>query len=177
MMEKIAANGILAAGNVLVSNPDEANAIYSKGYFGEIIKNGKLNLALVEALFLVEQARLKVFEGKTELDFEALLKKAKKEDKTIFGQYVAFRDLRERGYVAKTGYKFGAHFRIYKRGDAPGQAHSAFLVHVIPEYCPMTMMDISRFVRLGHSVKKKMWLAVVDAEGDLTYYEVKRIKP
>ena len=41
----------------------------------------------------------------------------------------------------------------------------------------MTMTDVSRFVRLGHSVKKRMWLAVADAEGDLTYYEVRRIKP
>jgi len=66
---------------------------------------------------------------------------------------------------------------MYKRGDQPGQGHSAFLVHTIPEYYPMTMTDVSRFVRLGHSVKKRMWLAVADAEGDLTYYEVRRIKP
>lgn len=176
-MEKIVATGILAEGNVLVSNQEEANAIYSKGYFGEIISGGKLNLALVEALFLVDRQKLKVLEGKKELTFEELLKRAKKEDKSIFGQYIAYSDLRDRGYISKTGYKFGAHFRVYKRGDAPGQAHSAFLVHSIPEYNPMTMTDISRFVRLGHSVKKKMWLAVVDAEGDLTYYEVRRIKP
>ncbi len=176
-MEKIVATGILAGGNVLVSNPDEANAIYGKGYFGEILKGGKLNLALVEALFLVDRGKLKVLDGKNELSFDELLKKAKKEDKTIFGQYVAYSDLRDRGYIAKTGYKFGAHFRVYKRGDAPGQAHSVYLVHSIPEYYPMTMTDISRFVRLGHSVKKKMWLAVVDSEGDLTYYQVRRIKP
>ncbi|HIK00002.1 TPA: tRNA-intron lyase [archaeon] len=176
-MEKVIATGILAGGNVIVSNQEEANAIYSKGYFGEMLKGGKLNLALVEALFLVNREKLKVFEGKKELTFDDLLKKAKKEDKTIFGQYVAYSDLRDRGYIAKTGYKFGAHFRIYKRGDQPGQAHSAFLVHTIPEYYPMTMTDVSRFVRLGHSVKKRMWLAVADAEGDLTYYEVRRIKP
>ncbi|HIJ99095.1 TPA: tRNA-intron lyase [archaeon] len=176
-MEKVIATGILAGGNVIVSNQEEANAIYSKGYFGEMLKGGKLNLALVEALFLVNREKLKVFEGKKELTFDDLLKKAKKEDKTIFGQYVAYSDLRERGYIEKTGYKFGAHFRIYKRGDQPGQAHSAFLVHTIPEYYPMTMTDVSRFVRLGHSVKKRMWLAVADAEGDLTYYEVRRIKP
>ena len=176
-MEKVIATGILAGGNVIVSNQEEANAIYSKGYFGEMLKGGKLNLALVEALFLVNREKLKIFEGKKELTFDDLLKKAKKEDKTIFGQYVAYSDLRDRGYIAKTGYKFGAHFRIYKRGDQPGQAHSAFLVHTIPEYYPMTMTDVSRFVRLGHSVKKRMWLAVADAEGDLTYYEVRRIKP
>ena len=176
-MEKEMATGILVGGNVLVSNPDEANAIYNKGFFGEMLKGGKLNLSLVEALFLVDRERLKIFEGKKELNFNALLKKAKKEDKTIYGQYVAFADLRDRGYIVKTGYKFGAHFRVYERGDQPGQAHSIYLVHSIPEYYPMTMMDISRFVRLGHSVKKKMWLAVVDSEGDLTYYQVKRIKP
>src|SRR3989338_2508077 len=164
-MDKLAATGTLVGGNVLVSNQDEANAIYNKGFFGEMLKGGKLNLSLVEAMFLVERERLKVLDGKKELSFDDLLKKAKKEDKTIFGQYIAFADLRERGYIAKTGYKFGAHFRVYNRGDQPGQAHSTFLVHFVPEYNPMTMMDISRFVRLGHSVKKKMWLAAVDAEG------------
>jgi len=39
------------------------------------------------------------------------------------------------------------------------------------------MTELSRIIRLGHSVKKKMWLAVVDNEGDLTYYQTKRIKP
>jgi len=171
------ANGALVGSHVLVSHPDEASALHGRGYFGETKKGGKLHLSIVEALFLVEKERLTVFEKKKPLTFEQLLKKAKKEDKTIYNQYIVYSDLRERGYIAKTGYKFGGHFRVYKRGDIPGQSHSAFLVHSIPENFPMTMTDISRFVRLGHSVKKKMWLAVVDSEGDLTYYEVKRIKP
>ena len=176
-MEKIVANGILVGGHVLVSHPDEASALHGRGHFGETKKGGKLHLSIVEALFLVERERLSVSEKKKPLTFEQLLRKAKKEDKTIYSQYIVYSDLRERGYIAKTGYKFGGHFRVYKRGDIPGQSHSAFLVHSIPENFPMTMTDISRFVRLGHSVKKKMWLAGGGSEGDLTYYEVKRIKP
>lgn len=177
MPEKITATGKLISNSVLVSNEKEANAIYQKGYFGEMKSGGKLHLALVEALYLVEKGRLSVKDGKKKLDFDALLEIAKKSDKDILLQYIAFDDLRERGFVVKTGFKFGAHFRIYKRGDIPGDSHSAYMVHCIPENYTMSMTEISRIVRLGHSVKKKMWLAIIDTEGDLTYYEVTRLKP
>lgn len=177
MTEKIIAKGVLTGTSILIPAQDEANAIYQKGYFGDVLKGGKLNLAPVEALYLVERGKLEVYEGKKLLTFEQLLKKAKKIDSQIFNQYIAYSDLRERGYIAKTGFKFGAHFRVYKRGDIPGQSHSAFMVHCVPEYYNLTMTELSRIIRLGHSVKKKMWLAVVDNEGDLTYYQTRRIKP
>lgn len=180
MTEKIIANGILVGGNVLVSDEKEANSLYQKGYFGDMRKGGKLALALVEALYLMEKERLvvrKTPKGRKELSFDELLKLAEKTDTQAFTQYVAYNDLRERGYLVKTGFKFGAHFRIYKRGDVPGQSHSTFMVHAVPEYYNLTMTEMSRIIRLGHSVKKRMWLAVVDNEGDLTYYQTRRIKP
>lgn len=177
MPEKIVAKGRLVGGNVLVSKESEANSLYQKGYFGDMQKGGKLSLALVEALYLMDKEKLEIKEGRKKLKFEDILKKAEKVDPQVFTQYVTYSDLRERGYVVKTGFKFGAHFRIYKRGDIPGESHSAFMVHCVPEYYNLTMTELSRIVRLGHSVKKKMWLAVVDNEGDLTYYQARRIKP
>jgi len=180
MAEKIQANGVLLGGNVLVSDEKEANSLYQKGFYGDMKTGGKLALTLIEAIYLVEKDRLNVKKSKTartKLTVEGLLKLGEKVDKQIFPQYIAYTDLRDRGYLVKTGFKFGAHFRIYNRGDIPGQAHSAFMVHAVPEYYTMTMTELSRIVRLGHSVKKKMWLAVVDNEGDLTYYQTRRIKP
>jgi len=176
MVEKTA-KGTLDGGNVLVSDEKEANSIYQKGYFGDMQSGGKLSLSLVEALYLVDKGRLVIKDGRKKVDFEKLMAAATEADPDAYVQYVAFSDLRERGYVVKTGFKFGAHFRIYKRGDAPGEAHSTFMVHCVPEYYNLTMTELSRIIRLGHSVKKKMWLAVVDNEGDLTYYQTRRIKP
>ncbi len=177
MTTKVIASGKLIGSRVIVPDEKEANSLYQKSFFGDMQKGGKLNLTLVEALYLIEREKLDVKKGKKKLSFEDLMETAVKEDPLAYVQYVAYDDLRERGYIVKTGFKFGAHFRIYKRGDIPGEAHSAYMVHCLPENFQMSMIEISRIVRLGHSVKKKMWLAIVDNEGDLTYYEVKRIKP
>jgi tRNA splicing endonuclease len=51
------------------------------------------------------------------------------------------------------------------------------MVHAVTEYYNLTMTELSRIIRLGHSVKKSMWLAVVDNEDDVTYYKTGRITP
>jgi tRNA-intron endonuclease len=180
MKAKIIANGVLIGGNVLVSNEKEANSLYQKGFYGDMKSGGKLTLALVEAIYLAEKGKLIVKKGKTakkELSIADLLKLGEKIDAQIYPQYVAYTDLRDKGYLVKTGFKFGAHFRIYNRGEIPGQAHSEAMVHAVPEYYNLTMTELSRIIRLGHSVKKSMWLAVVDNENDVTYYKTGRITP
>ena len=172
-----AAAGTLVGANVIVPKEPEANALYQKGYFGDMQKGGKLSLSLVEAAYLLQKGRLNVKEGRKKIGFDTLLKAGEVADPNIFTEYVVYEDLRDRGYLVKTGFKFGAHFRIYKRGDKPGEAHSAFMVHAVPEYYTLSMTELSRIIRLGHSVKKCMWIAVVDNEGDVTYYQTRRIKP
>jgi len=134
MKKNTIAKGTLVGGNVLVSDEREANSLYQKGYFGDMQKGGKLSLSLVEAIYLVEKEKLAVKDGRKKLKVEQLLKMGEEVDTGIFTQYVAYTDLRDRGYLVKTGFKFGAHFRIYKRGDVPGQSHSTFMVHAVPEY-------------------------------------------
>ena len=92
-------------------------------------------------------------------------------------KYLVYSDLRSRGYVVKTGLKFGAHFRVYERGKTPGEEHSLYLVHAIPEGSKLTPADLARAVRLAHSVRKRMLFAVVDDEGDITYYSLTRERP
>ena len=78
--------------------------------------------------------------------------------------------------MVKTGLKYGAHFRVYERGDRPGSGHSPYLVHAISENSEITPPDLARAVRLAQSVRKKMVYAVVDDEGDITYYSLEREK-
>ncbi|MFH1424341.1 MAG: tRNA-intron lyase [archaeon] len=177
MPRKIIAKGKIIGQNVLVEKESEANSIYQRGFYGQMLKGGQLQMSLIEAIYLSEKSRLNVKEGKKKIKFEELLELGKKSDKNIFTKYVAYSDLRERGYLVKTGFKFGSDFRVYKRGDAPGEAHSPYMVHCVPENYKLTMTELSRLIRLGHSVKKIVWIAVVDAEGDLTYYQAKRVKP
>jgi len=88
-----------------------------------------------------------------------------------------FKDMRDRGYVIKTGFKFGTHFRVYPRGKKPGEAHTEFTVQVMPEEKRLEVTDISRLVRLARAIRTRLVLAVVDSENEIVYYEIKRISP
>jgi len=52
---------------------------------------------------------------------EELMKFASKTDKKFYSKLIVYRDLRERGFVVKTGYKFGFDLRVYPRGKKPGE--------------------------------------------------------
>ena len=98
-------------------------------------------------------------------------------------QFIVFRDLRERGYVVKTGYKFGAHFRLYdrgvklKRGIKAPHEHTKAIVHAVSEESAFSLPEMSRAVRLAHNIRATMWWAIVDREGDVTYYSLSRVTP
>jgi tRNA-intron endonuclease len=98
-------------------------------------------------------------------------------------KYVVYFDLRERGLVAKTGFKFGCDFRVYQRGVSvrrgPKEAseHTKWIVFAVPEDYRCSFVELSRAVRLAHSIRARMLWAIVDNEQNVTYYEVVRMKP
>jgi tRNA-intron endonuclease len=72
--------------------------------------------------------------------------------------------------------KFGADFRVYDKGAKLGQKHAKWLVFVEREANKLTWHEFSAKNRVAHSTKKKLLLAIVDEEGDVSYYEVSWIK-
>ncbi len=164
-------------GKFWVTSPGLTGELLDRGY-GENI-NGKLLLSPEEALYLSEKREsLRVINENDEpVQFDDLMKYLSKKDKLFPMKYLVYRDLRERGYIVRTGFKFGAHYRVYPRGVKPGEGHSNWLVHIIEENHKMEFTEISRSVRLAQNVRKKMVFAVVDKEGDITYYKVERFTP
>ncbi len=164
---------------IIVWDEAQASRVHQQGAVGKPLSGGKLQLAPVEALYLLDKGKLRVIEqrGRKELSFGKLSKKLARRDPELMLKYVVYSDLRSRGYTAKTGLKFGAHFRVYERGKGPGEGHSPYLVHAIPEGSKLTPAELARAVRLAHSVRKKMLFAVVDDEGDVTYYSLTRERP
>ena len=96
---------------------------------------------------------------------------------------IVYRDLSERGWYIRTGFKYGTHFRIYT--SSPGKSHSSLLVHCIPEGEQMTWEEISRCVRLCHSVNKRMIFALIPEgvsdphhePGKVAYLSIEWFKP
>jgi tRNA-intron endonuclease len=152
--------------------------VYSKlveRAWGEKTEEG-LVLSLYEAAYLLEKGQIDVYDKDgNKLDLKTFLTEAEKQEKEFFLKYVVFRDIRNRGYVIKTGYKFVTDFRVYPRGKKPGEAHTQFTVNVIPEEKKMKITELSRMVRLARAIRTKLILAVVDSENEIVYYNVERV--
>jgi len=85
--------------------------------------------------------------------------------------YLVYRDLRNRGLIVKSGFKYGTHFRVYERSM---DEHSKYLVHLISKR--EEIQKISRAVRVAHGVKKNLLLAYPD-NGDILYFKFSWIRP
>ena len=154
----------------------EAFALYEKSRFGEKINN-RIEYSWFEALFLESKKQMEIHSNNKYLAQEQLIKKAKKHDKRIETKFTLFKNLREKGYIVKTALKFGADFRIYKKGVKPGEDHALWLAYAVRESEPHTWHDFAAKNRVAHSTKKKLLIGIVDDENDVTYYEISWIKP
>lgn len=163
-------------GEKIISSSEEAFSLYEKSRFGEK-KDGKIEYSGVEALFLLSQRKLSLQSGKKQLTEEALLKKLKKTDKKIETKFIVFSDLRKRGYIVKTALKYGADFRVYDKGLFPGEEHAKWILFVTKEHETISWYDFAAKNRIAHSTKKNLLIAIVDEEGDVSYYEIQWIKP
>jgi len=171
-MEKIKA---YLSGQIIFSNDTEAFSLLDKSSFGEEV-NGKVQYSLSEALYLVEKNKIEVFSQNKLIEKKELMKKLQKIDKRINIKFPVFRDLRDKGYIVKSALKFGADFRVYDKGQKIGKHHSRWIVFVDHETSKTTWNEFSARNRVAHSTKKKLLLAIVDEEGDVTYYEVDWLK-
>jgi tRNA-intron endonuclease, archaea type len=160
----------------ITSTSSTAFSLYEKSRFGEK-KAGKILFSPTETLYLLEKSRLSLFSNKKLISKEDLLKKLRRKDKKIETKYLVFKDLRKKGYIVKTALKFGAEFRVYSKGIKPGQDHAKWVVFTVKESETHSWHEFTAKNRVAHSTKKKLLLAIVDEESDISYYEVSWLKP
>jgi tRNA-intron endonuclease len=174
---KTVVSAVFARERVITESSDEARDFYGSSCYGTVIEDGKVQLSLLEALYLVEKGKLKILENKKVLSFESFVKKARKVEPNFWIRYCVFKDIRNRGYIIKTALKFGADFRIYDRGVKPGEDHARWIVYPVHEGEHLTWYEFSAKNRVAHSTKKRLLIGVVDDEGDVTYYEIRWVRP
>lgn len=172
-MEKIKA---VLSGDKVSSNSMEAANLHAKSRFGEML-GGKVNYSLVEALYLLHKGKLEIAKGKKNLSADDLTRIALRKDKNFETKYRVFSDLRDKGYIVKTALKFGADFRVYEKGVKMGEDHAKWIVFPVHESKVLTWHEFSAKNRVAHSTKKNLLIAIVDDEGDVTYYEAKWVRP
>ncbi len=161
----------LLKGDRVVFAADAVPELYETLHYGRL-KGESLELALVEAAYLIDREKISVEEAGKPLDFRAFFIKASQAQEYFELKYIVYRDLRERGYFVQPGV---TDFRVFPRGGKPGQAHSRQFVHVISERKPLPMTEIVNNLQAALNVRKEMVLAIVDEESDITYYGVKAV--
>ena len=165
---------------IVFEKSEDTDKLVESGY-GKLLDD-KLELGLVEAMYLVNKDKLEV-KNKKKMKKNDLLKYCEDNERNFHARLVVYTDLRERGFVVKTGFKFGCDFRVYARGvkikKGPKEAHehTKWVVHAIPEGFTCSFPELSRAVRLAQNIRTEMVWAVVDTDGDVTYYVIKRITP
>ena len=155
-------------------NSSRPIALHEKSHFGNL-KEDRLELSLIEAGYLMENNRLDIYKDDEKCEKSYIIGLIKQKD--LFGKFLVYSDLKNRGYVIKTGFKYGSEFRLYDRGLAPGKGHSNYLVKVVYEKYNIDALDFASYVRVSHGVNKNLLLAVVDDDLDITYYNVEWTRP
>ncbi|RLG58773.1 MAG: tRNA-intron lyase, partial [Candidatus Hydrothermarchaeota archaeon] len=84
--------GLLIDDKVIIESKASISKLEQRGYGKKA--DDRLELSLIEALFLVERGSLEIKNA----SFEEILEKAKEEEEFII-KYKVYKDLRSRGYV------------------------------------------------------------------------------
>jgi len=162
----------------VTENTDQAKELYNSGRYGILLSSGKVQLSLIEAIYLSEKQKVILLDQRNkEITFENCLKKAQKSEHNFWAKYCVYKDIRNRGYIIKTALKFGADFRVYDRGIKPGEDHAKWVVFPVLEGSTLTWHDFSAKNRVAHSTKKRLLIGIVDDEGETTYYECRWLRP
>ncbi|MGC8710556.1 MAG: tRNA-intron lyase [Candidatus Micrarchaeia archaeon] len=150
----------------VIEDSDKGKEIYEKLWFGQYgsykaPERGKLNkLDIYETVFLMERKKL-ALQG---VKLAEVIKLAKQRRSDFSMMYEVYRDWRDNGYVVKTGFKFGTHFRIYFPGARPVKdsnwIHSKHVLQVFPKSSKLLISEWARAIRVAHSVRKTFILAI-----------------
>jgi len=159
-------SGILTGEGVIVQ---DAASLWERGY-GFKEDSGVL-LPHVAALHLHRRGILTVLtrEGR-EVDTEELLEFALARDPLFFLKYMVYRDMRSKGRIIKAGIAEMPYLLFYGR---PSRA-SSHIVAAYPRNKSIPLSELDSLLALGGRYKKGVYLALVDEEAEVSYYEIKR---
>jgi tRNA-intron endonuclease len=158
-------------GDKVVFGAEAVPELHEGQYYGRT-KGESLELALVEAAYLLDRARVSVEADDKPLSFRDFFILASRAQEYFELKYIVYRDLRERGYYVQPSV---TDFRVYPRGGKPSVSPSKLFVHVVTERKPLPMADLIANMQAAANARKEMVLAIVDEESDITYYGVKPI--
>ncbi|MCD1295015.1 tRNA-intron lyase [Methanocella sp. CWC-04] len=163
---------------VVIWDTELSKFLHNNGFHGNMLDDKRLQLSLVESAYLLSTGRLEVLDSATgkPLEIGDFIEKASRIEELFEGKLKVYTDLRNRGLVVKTGFKFGSNFRVYEKVESAEKIpHSKFLVDSVGAGHVFQLQDMSRSIRLANSVRKEMVFAF-EKNGEIQYFSLGRIK-
>ena len=163
--------------HVIIWDTESGSEIYQLGYFGKPVGIRKpksprfdrpLELTLLEALFLLKNKQIVIYEENKALNEQEFIRKCKERFKKFEDLYAVYSNLRNKRYIVRPGLKFGTDFAVYRRG--PGIDHSPFLISIFPKDSTIGPIDLVLSGRLATSVRKRYVIATVLSDQQIRYY-------
>ena len=164
--------GQLVSERVFVSNKDMIHELDLKGY-GDI-DGSHLLLQPFESLYLLYSQKLTLKKGNKKIDFDMLMSICQNHDNDILTKFLIYRDLRNRGYVAKDGFGFGSDFRVYERGQFREKG-AKFLIFGLNEGQQQKMGALQKKIDEITKMGKEPVIAVIERRGEVIYYKINKM--
>jgi tRNA-intron endonuclease len=162
---------LTASRKIVIHETRFQDELRTKG-FGEK-ENAEFILKPYEALYLFHTKRLKL-KNKPAIGFNSLFELLLEHNKNILSEFLVYRDLRSRGYVAKEGFGFGNDFRVYERGDYEKKP-AKYVVFSINEGTNTTAKEFASAVSQIQKMGKEAVVAVIERRGEVIYYKASTI--
>jgi len=175
-MSKEELEAVLRNGKVVVTSDEQAKSLNENGY-GTLDDDKKaLTLSSVEALYLLEEKRIRITEEASgqAISLPQLVERFKASDEIVWTKYLIYHDLRRRGYVVRDGFGYGVDFRVYERGGFGDQA-AKYIAYGISEGTPTPIERLGEVLRFVQNMKRELILAVVDRRGEVVYYSISQL--
>jgi len=137
--------------------------------FGSLRKE-RLLLSPYETFFLVDKGRVIVFDKKDghEFTLRELVQKLSAKKPEVWIKYLAYRDLRDRGYIIREVDKVD--FEIYGKGPIRR------LIYIIYEGSEANIKKLNELLKFSVKERKDLILAVIDRRTDLVYYSLSEMR-
>lgn len=155
-------------GKTFISTDREAFQLYLKSFFGDK-KDNFIVYQPYEILYLLKRNKIKLTQKNKKISFNKLIKSLNEKE---INQYIVFENLRNKGYILKSGIKFGGDFIIYDKGKKPSLHHSDWIAIIFKRNKIINIKDLASKIRVATSTNKKLLLALIE-ENKIIYYEIK----
>lgn len=157
-------SGELIKDKIIIKKPKDVGRLYNKSHFGKPISGNKLELNLLEGVFLLDEGKITIKKGKEKITFEKLISIASKKISRFEIKYLVFKDLRKRGH--------SIHLFEKDKIITFNQVKNEFYVIAFSERDELDLKKIKTTIRDITKDGNDLWIAIVDEEGDITYYDV-----